>query len=280
MIDQGTPNVDLIGVIGVGVVGAAIASALRMVYDNILLHDINNDLKHSATYDELVKCTGIFVCVPSPSNIDGSCDSSILESVLEQLHSRNYKGVIISKVTATPSIYRRLCSKYDNLVYSPEFLTERNAIRDYRDSRCVIVGGLVSAYMQEAKRIIACHLPNVNSYYLCTPEEASLVKYTMNSFLATKLVFMNEVEEIAQTTGNSDYNRIAMMLTADPRFGGTHMLVPGQDGKYGYGGACFPKDTLAFQHYADEVGGELSVLSAAIEKNTYLRLKKTSVEYL
>ena len=119
-----------VGIIGVGVVGGAIASN----YDTLgirqtVRHDINPS-KCVGTWDDMMKTAGIFVCVPSPFGENGKCDTSILENELAKL--KGYTGVIISKVTAPPNVYAELGKQYPNLVYVPEFLTAANAEQDYR----------------------------------------------------------------------------------------------------------------------------------------------------
>jgi UDPglucose 6-dehydrogenase len=257
-----------IGIIGLGVVGMAIRRSCQ--FDTPVMVDPNPNLNCTGTYTDLFSCHGIFVCVPSPSNTDGTCDTSIFESVLAKLDG--YSGVIISKVTAPPSVYSRLSKLYPNLVYSPEFLTERNATNDYKTSRFVVLGGTVAAYMNEAKRIVSENLPDVNHYLMCTPEEASLMKYTVNSFLATKVIFMNELKQLADATENVDYKIVTDLLKHDIRIGETHMHVPGPDGQFGFGGMCFPKDTSALLKFAEDAKIELSVLETAVRKNTLLRL--------
>jgi UDPglucose 6-dehydrogenase len=253
-----------IGIIGAGFVGSAIANTIT----NALILDIDPS-RGSATYGQLMECRGIFVCVPSPSTEDGHCDSSNLESVLENL--KGYKGVIISKVTAPPDVYRRLGQKYPNLCYSPEFLTAANAFIDYMKTPYVIIGGTVQAYINEALRVIEHTLGNLDTVRICTMEEASMIKYATNSFLATKVVFMNELKSLCDAA-DIDYAAVSYTLAIDSRIGGTHLQVPGPDGQYGFGGACFPKDTAALLQYANDVGVDLGVLKTATKINTLLRL--------
>jgi UDPglucose 6-dehydrogenase len=82
---------------------------------------------------------------------------------------------------------------------------------------------------------------------------------------------MNEIQQLTTAAG-LDYNRIAGMITHDPRIGRSHMKVPGPDSSYGFGGACFPKDTAALIKYAEGLGINLNTLDAAVKKNTLLRL--------
>ena len=256
-----------IGFVGVGFVGQAIAASYTAGFHSVVRDPAKG---HNATWEELKECEGIFVSVPSPSKDDGSCDGSILEDVLSNL--KDYTGVIISKVTATPDIYERLQKSYPNLVYVPEFLTAANSIQDYMREDWAIIGGHVLAYQREAERIIKYSKPDIKTSY-CTIGEASLYKYIANSFLATKVVFMNEMADIAERKGY-DWNSIKSLMLYDKRMGPSHTSVPGPDGQYGFGGMCFPKDTSAILKYAESIGCDLNVLSNAIKKNTLLRLKK------
>lgn len=257
-----------IGIIGAGFVGNAILQNYSRLEQVISIRDPAKG--YNASYDELKECDGIFICVPSPSNPDGSCDSSILEDVLSNF--KDYDGVLISKVTATPDVYEKLQKEYKNLVYVPEFLTAANSVQDYADENWVIIGGNVMAYQREAKRLISQSKKELTAEF-CSIGEAALVKYAINSFLATKVVFMNEFANIANTKGY-DWNKISHLINLDKRIGISHMRVPGPDGYYGFGGMCFPKDTSAILHYANKIDCDLNVLSTAVKKNTLLRLQK------
>lgn len=257
-----------VGIIGLGFVGGAIRENMA---DHCELILVDNDPSRGInTYNDLTDCEGIFIAVPSPQGQDGKCDTSILESVLEKL--KNYKGVIISKCTAPPSTYEDLGKKFPNLIHAPEFLTAANAVRDYANGKFAIIGGSVLAYQREAERIIRIGQPNLGSnVQYCSVGEASLAKYTINCFMSTKVIFMNELEKLASVSG-LNYNKIANMITMDDRIGKSHMQVPGPDGYYGFGGACFPKDTAALLKFAEEQGVEMAVLNSAVKKNTLLRL--------
>lgn len=256
-----------IGFVGLGFVGSAVAASYDAIADLIIRDPAKG---HNATWEELKECEGIFVSVPSPSREDGSCDSSILEDVLSNL--KDYRGVIISKVTAPPNVYESLQLEYDNLVYVPEFLTAANALDDYQRENWAVIGGKIGAYQREAERIIRHSKRDLQTCF-CPIGEASFYKYIVNSFLATKVIFMNEMEEIAAEKGYS-WPRIKSMMLFDKRIGPSHTSVPGPDGQYGFGGMCFPKDTSAILHYAKQLNIDLNVLSAAVKKNTLLRLKK------
>lgn len=255
-----------------GFVGSAVKAGLTMrdIID-VKCVDIDPSKGFMHTIADLYDCDGIFVCVPSPQNDDGTCDTYILENVLSQL--KDYKGAIISKVTAPPDVYRRLNNLYPNLVHSPEFLTAADAVRDYLNASFCIIGGDVTAYRNEAERIIRVSQGNLKEIYHCKIEEASLAKYTINSFLATKVVFMNEMYQLSKKS-NVRFEILAKLISADTRIGNSHLRVPGPDGSLGFGGYCFPKDTSAILKYAESVDVNLNIIDAAVKKNTILRLSE------
>ncbi len=259
-----------IGIIGLGYVGGAIYASIDWP-ELFLVIDPAKGFNN--TYQELAEQTdGVFVCVPSPQGDDGHCDTSILENVLSELKKVNYQGVIISKCTAPPSVYEKLNNDFPNLIHAPEFLTAANANRDYLHGKFSIIGGRVSAYQREAERIIRQTQKSLENVRYCSIGEASLAKYAINSFLATKVTFMNELWGIAVAAG-LDYDTVAEMVKLDPRIGNSHMQVPGPDGYFGFGGACFPKDTSALLKFAEGVGVTPMVLDAAVKQNTLHRLK-------
>lgn len=257
-----------IGIIGFGFVGEAITINLEFTSKLIVMDPAKG---HNATYEDLMSCSGIFVCVPTPQDDDGTCDTSILGGILNDLHSRGYTGVIISKCTAPPDWYEAWNITHPNLVHSPEFLTAANATQDYANSEFAFIGGRVTAYRNEAERIICLSQPVLKRIQHCTIAEAAMAKYAINTFIATKVVFMNELETLCSKTG-VDYDKIAYMITQDRRIGSSHMQVPGPDGAHGFGGPCLPKDTNALLKYAEKNDAIMNVLDAVVKKNTLLRL--------
>lgn len=262
---------DTIGIIGLGFVGQAIKDSLEWSTPFVVINDPAKGF--TASYEDIKKCEAVFVCVPSPQGTDGSCDTSILESVLIELKKVDYTGVIISKCTAPPDVYVKLNELYPNLVHSPEFLTAANASRDYANGTFSIIGGKIPAYCREAERVIKLSQHSLDTIAHCSIGEAALAKYTINSFLATKVVFMNEMFEVAKAAG-LDYTNIAKLISLDSRIGQSHLKVPGPDGSLGFGGMCFPKDTAALLKYAEINGVNLNILDAAVKKNTILRLQE------
>ena len=204
-----------------------------------------------------------FVCVPTPMGDDGDIDSSILDEVMENL--RDIKTLIVIKSTVTPTIIDRY--RQTNVVYNPEFLTERSACEQFVNPEFHIFGGTEKA-CQELDELY-------EKYSLCTPcmtyylnkAEASFVKYAINSFLATKVTFFNQLYDACNKYGQVNFNKVIKAVGADDRVSISHTKVPGFDGKQGYGGACFPKDTFAFSQFSDK----LTLLRKAIEINNDYR---------
>ena len=260
-------NKEKIGIVGLGFVGSAVRDAYNDMFVNLVLVDPPKGLP--GTYNDLMDCSAVFICVPSPSAEDGSCDTRILEDVLVNL--KDYSGVIISKTTAPPDVYDRLAGTYRNLVHAPEFLTAANARADYINGQFAIIGGNVKAYVNEAERIIKIGQQGIKGVKYCTAGEASLAKYAINCFLAVKVVFMNELSILA-SLGKHDFNKISELIKMDRRIGHSHMQVPGPDGHLGFGGMCFPKDTAALLKYAESFKTCLNIIDSAVKKNTMLRL--------
>lgn len=208
----------------------------------------------------------IFVCVPTPFGKDGKIDSSILEEVMSDLRRGNtiHDNIIAIKSTVTPDILRKI--KGHGVVYNPEFLTEKSANEQFINPQFHVIGGAFT----DAQRLGRYY----KKYSLCNPcrihymgmEEASFVKYTINSFLALKVTFFNQLYDAA-VQNDIDFNQVINVVGEDSRVGHSHTKVPGFDGKQGYGGACFPKDTSALTKFSDK----LSLLEKAIIINNQYR---------
>lgn len=258
-----------IGIVGLGFVGGAVYNCFADRNFNVVCVDVDPK-KSTGTYYDLNDCEAVFVCVPSPSKENGECDTGILNAVLYLL--KDYKNVIISKTTAPAHFYEKMQTVYPNLVHVPEFLTAANAVKDFSTQEHAIIGGSVLAYQREAERILKAVQP-IKSTKFCTIGEAAITKYIINSFLATKVVFMNEMEQLVQAH-NYNWHTVSELVSTDKRIGVSHMRVPGPDGHYGFGGMCFPKDTSSLLKIANKVGVQLSVLRSAVKKNILLRLQK------
>jgi UDPglucose 6-dehydrogenase len=212
-----------------------------------------------------------FVCVPTPMGEDGSIDSSIIESVVQHLLEK-VSGYIIIKSTVTPNIIHRLFrgDKINRMIYNPEFLTEKSANEDFVNPFMHIFGGDPSATAALEYLYKYYSLCKPCPTYHMTPVDASFVKYGINSFLATKVLWFNQFYDAVNAYGGN-FGKVVGAITADARVGKSHTTVPGFDGKRGFGGACFPKDTAALVAFANSLGAEMSVLKEAIRANNNYR---------
>lgn len=253
-----------IGVIGFGYVGQAIAWAHRN--HDLIIRDPKLD--HSASLDKFTNCNGIYVCVPSPSTEDGHCDSSLLEQTLKELLFViiDKPIPIICKTTAPPSVYERLQKEHPNIVHCPEFLTAANNTADYQNADYFVLGGNKD-WCEKARDVIHHGVPLVHQKFLITDiKTAALYKYMMNSYLATKVTFMNEFKNLADAEG-VEFNKLTELTVWEDRIGRTHMQVPGSDGQFGWGGMCFPKDIAAIQMEALDLNTELELLGRVEDIN-------------
>ena len=252
-----------IAIVGYGFVGKAVEHGFTcfdnklQLIDPILGTDVNDvDPDTDAS----------FVCVPTPFGEDGSIDASTVISVVAKLALKT-NGLIIIKSTVIPSIVKELSDKYDRVVYNPEFLTERNALHDFVNPPMHIFGGSDSStdalykLYKESSKCKPCPVHKM------TAQDASFVKYGVNSFLATKVMWFNQFKELIDGNG-SDYDTVISAIGADARIHSSHTMVPGEDGRLGFGGACFPKDTNAFSAFGN---GAMSILDLVIEENNKIR---------
>lgn len=205
-----------------------------------------------------------FVCVPTPMSADGTIDASIIRSVVDYLIS-NIGGLIVIKSTVTPDIIGSFSDW--RVVYNPEFLTEKSANEDFVNPIMHIFGGHFdnTKMVERVYEQYSCCKPC--PVYHMTAEDASFVKYGINSFLATKVLWFNQFYDVV-SKNDGNFGKIISAIGSDARVGSSHTTVPGFDGKRGFGGSCFPKDTAAFLKYSDD---EFSVLKEVILKNQEYR---------
>ncbi len=254
-----------VGIVGLGFVGRAVAKSYAEP-NQVMWYDpkVENSV---GSLGYLLGCDGIFVCVPTPSNEDGSCDDSILRATLNKLASLGYNGIVIVKSTAPWTAIEESCLSL-RVVFCPEFLRAATANEDYLAASYCVIGGSDSD-VQAAKHVIKAS-SLVCKFVRTTLREAVLVKYFTNAFLATKVSMMNEFAMLAQSVG-APWETIRECLSEDQRIGQDHTQVPGPDGKRGWGGMCFPKDTRALLNLAREHGVNLSVVEAAVATNNKIR---------
>tara|TARA_B100000965_G_scaffold138450_1_gene115256 strand:- start:3689 stop:4543 length:855 start_codon:yes stop_codon:yes gene_type:complete len=267
-----------LGIVGKGFVGSAVQFAFSpntgcdaelKIYDK-------DPAKSLHSLDEVINESDfIFLSVPTPSNEDGSINLDIVEQVISDINNvQKGDSIILLRSTMVPGSSKKFQENFPklNLVFNPEFLTERSANFDFINQSRFILGG-------SAKNTARCAelfrwrfgetIPIIQTNY----ETAEIIKYMNNCFLATKVSFMNEMRLVSDRCG-ADWNLAVEGFIRDGRIGHSHIDVPGPDGKFGFGGSCFPKDVQAMITYGKSLDLDLSTLSGAWKTNLKVRPEK------
>ena len=263
-----------IGIIGQGYVGTAIKSGFEKYYE-LETYDKFSTSKSTVNLHDLVLLSDvIFVCVPTPMSVDGSCHIGIVEEVVSEVNeisiSSESNPIVVLKSTVPPGTTDRLNKKCKgiNIIFNPEFLTEANFIEDFKNQTRIILGGTrkgTNVLRQVYSKVFpTAHIIKTGSI------TAEMVKYMTNAYLATKVSFSNEIKQICDKVG-ADYDKVVEYTTLDDRLGKTHWSVPGPDGDLGFGGHCLPKDINALISVAHELGIEPEVLESVVETNDKVR---------
>lgn len=221
--------------------------------------------------DAIQQASVIFITVGTPSKSDGAADLSQVDAVAREIaiNMNDYK-VIVDKSTVPVGTARRVRKIIESqqtnsylfgVVSNPEFLREGSAVGDFMEPDRIVVG----ADSPEAKVI----MEEMYDYFVqkktpliwTNPETAELIKYASNGFLATKITYINELSVLCETVG-ADIMKVAEGMGSDSRIG-PRFLQPGP----GYGGSCFPKDTLALIYTAHEYNIHVPIVETVVFSN-------------
>jgi UDP-glucuronate decarboxylase len=255
----------IIGIIGFGFVGKATSLFQHPSFEYYIYDlDASKCQPPNLTLREMEVCDIIFVAIPTPMNIDGSCDTSIIENVLKQL---NHKNIVIRS-----TIPIGFCDKY-NVFFMPEFLTEMNWKNDFIENRFWVIGLpegvkknlILEEVIQLSKMNQSIYFDDI-IYLKC--KEAELVKLVKNTYLATKVSFFNEIYDLSLMHG-IDYESVIKVVGLDNRIGMSHMTVP-NGGKRGYGGTCFPKDMNNIYSLFQESNLKSYLIESNLRRNEFV----------
>ena len=224
----------------------------------------------------------IFIAVGTPPNNDGSANLKQIENVAQQIAaSMNEYKVIVNKSTVpigTAAKIKEIINKYQTLslrateesaaipfafdiVSNPEFLREGSAVYDFTHPDKIVIGTTSDKALKIMQEIYRPLYLIDTPFVITNPETAELIKYACNSFLATKITFINEIANLCEKVG-ADVHQIAKAMGLDGRIS-PKFLHPGP----GYGGSCFPKDTKALCSIAEHYGYEFKSLKAVVSVN-------------
>jgi UDPglucose 6-dehydrogenase len=257
----------MIGIIGYGFVGKAIAHICSG--EPLLVVDPVDGWAVSLETLLESKPKFIFICVPTPDGEHGCDDSIVLDYVTKLV---DYEGTLIVKSTVPPSSVEKIIAIRPDTVIWPEFLREAHWKTDIMIPDVIVVGAQNVETFEKIKSFIwTCRIIATSGQMIkhVTPVEASIFKYTVNSFLAAKVTFMHQMA-LWTTQRGGNWDTIADLLEEETRIGETHLRAPGVHG-YGFDGSCFPKDTVALASQARLDGSPLTLLEHVINVNNELR---------
>jgi UDPglucose 6-dehydrogenase len=216
----------------------------------------------------------LFICVGTPAGDDGSADLQYVMSVADGIAEHiNGRKIVINKSTVpvgtTDAVTARIQAGLDRsenhhpfeVCSNPEFLKEGSAVADAKSPDRIVIGAMSSDTIEEFRLMYAAFSRNHDKLVIMDPRSAELTKYAANAMLATKISFINEIANIAETVG-ADIEQVRRGIGSDPRIG-YQFIYPGA----GYGGSCFPKDVRALKHLAHSKGGHASILTAVHDTN-------------
>ena len=236
--------------IGYGFVGSTVGDHIRgKVNEHVIIDPkfSEHTIKMHSDADAAI------ICLPTPT-VDGVCDDSLIVEVIQELIEANPDIHILLKSTVTPD---QLASYPVNVTYNPEFLREAHAVQDYTNQDFIVLGGPGGGYWHRVFTYMDVEIIRTDA------ATASMIKYMHNTWLAIKVAYFHEVFSKMQDT--YDHHEMTKVLSKFTNVGPSHMEAPNNQGKLGYGGACFPKDTEAFLKYTDS-----EILRSVIEVNRKL----------
>ena len=245
--------------------------------ENTLRIGLKKKLTISNNFSLIKNCDIIFVTVGTPQKSNGAIELSMIKkatTTIGQIIRKSKKNpTIFIKSTVVPGttqdvilpILEKTSGKKANidfgLISNPEFLQESNAIRDTKFPHVIILGGKQTKYMKKAKMFFTKMHPNV-PIVITNFQTAEMIKYANNSFLATKISFINQLSNICQNIPGTNIDDIAKIIGLDSRIGKLFL-----NAGPGYGGACLPKDISALIKFSDKIGVKPILLNAVKKTN-------------
>lgn len=271
--------------IGYGVVGKSCHKAFEKGLASIVVDPLysQNSIKTINDYKPAI----VFVSINAPTTEDGLVDASVIYTIFGELMSIRYNGIVVLKSTLPPAIVYDLYAKFGQFaanptghalryVYSPEFIRQAHWEYDAVHQPYIILSGSKRDCVEvEQLYKVYSEVDPAVQYHHMDYKTAALAKYAMNSFLATKVIFMNQLKELCkdinygEPSHKDSWDSLTAVMSSDVRVGSSHMEVPGPDGEFGYGGACFPKDMVAMITF--DRSNRLSLINEAAVANTKIR---------
>jgi len=245
--------------------------------EKTLKNGLKKELMISSDFSLLNDCDFIFVTVGTPQSANGTIDLSMIKKAMmtigETLSKNNKKPIVLIKSTVVPGTMKNLilpilekksnkkAGKDFGLISNPEFLQESSAIKDTKFPHAVVLGGYQTKYMRKANNFFSKLHPKV-PIIITNHQTAEMIKYANNSFLATKISFINQLSNICQNIPDANIDDIAKTIGLDPRIGKLFL-----NAGPGYGGSCLPKDMKALINFANKIGIKSTFLNEVEKTN-------------
>src|SRR5919198_380858 len=215
--------------------------------------------------DDLAAADLLFICVQTPPTYSGDADLSYVWTALDDLPRRAERQILVMKSTVPVGTGDKVRAALGargltnvGYVSNPEFLAEGRAVRDFMEPDRIVVG----AFSEDDAAAVAALYAGIDAPIVRTDvASAEMIKLAANAFLMTRISFINEIANVCEAVG-ADVVEVARGVGLDHRLG-PHFLRAG----IGYGGSCFPKDSLALKQLASNSGYHFQLLSAVIEVN-------------
>ena len=246
--------------------------------EKTLKKGLKNKLHIESDISAVLDCDLIFVTVGTPQNKTGAIDLTIIKRAMNSLGKNIRKSkkqhTILIKSTVVPGTMKdvilpilennskKKAGKDFGLISNPEFLQESTAIRDTEFPHAVVLGGYKTKFMKDVEKFFIKLHPKT-PIIITNHQTAEMIKYANNSFLATKISFINQLSNICQEIPGANVDDIARTIGLDPRIGGLFL-----NAGPGYGGSCLPKDMKALIKFAASTGVKPTLLNAVEEINT------------
>ena len=244
---------------------------------SMLRRSLNVSLKISSNILAIKKCNLIFVTVGTPQKRNGEIDLTMIKNVTNKigklLSKTQHKPIVIIKSTVIPGttqnvilpILQRISGKNVGkdfgLLTNPEFLRETMAVNDTLHPHVIVLGGDNDIFLKRARRFYS-NLHHSVPIVLTNYSTAEIIKYANNSFLATKISFINLIASICEEIPDANIDDVAKTIGLDPRIGNLFL-----DAGPGYGGSCLPKDVKAIINFSTKAGINPTLLTAVEKTN-------------
>ena len=249
-----------LGIVGLGNVGSALRHGFGGLGHKLAVHD----KKLGTSIEDVLAAEIVYVCVETPAAEDGTCDTSAVRLVADELAGGGFGGIVAVKSTVTPGTTATLQQRHPKCRFAhvPEFLRQRVALSDFTDNHDVCIIGTDSE--ADFLRIKASHGHFPKAFRRVTPTEAELAKYFGNAYNAMLVVFANSFYELCGKLG-ADYRAIKESMVQRQHIYDKYLDC--SPDLRGFGGACLPKDVQALASLCEELGLDAQMFNAILADN-------------